>query len=80
MNLKNLIMWALIVLLSIGLFNMFQDPSRRVNDASSKVPFSEFLTEVDSGRVVEIEIQGIKRKALVLNQAAYDPMNEKLRS
>ena len=33
-----------------------------------------------SKKEFEIEIQGIKRKALVLNQAAYDPMNEKLRS
>ena len=28
MNLKNLIMWAIIVLLSVGLFNMFQDPEK----------------------------------------------------
>ena len=28
MNFKNLIMWAIIVLLSVGLFNMFQDPKK----------------------------------------------------
>ena len=28
MNLKNLIMWVIIVLLSVGLFNMFQDPNK----------------------------------------------------
>ena len=28
MNVKNLIMWAIIVLLSVGLFNMFQDPNK----------------------------------------------------
>jgi dimethylglycine dehydrogenase len=28
----------------------------------------------------EIEIQGIKRKALVLDEAVYDPMNKRLRS
>ena len=28
MNLKNLEMWVIIVLLSVGLFNMFQDPSK----------------------------------------------------
>ena len=71
MNLKNLVMWALIVLLSIGLFNMFQDPNRRVNDASSKVPFSEFLTEVDSGRVVEIEIQGNNIKGVLSDGSAF---------
>ena len=28
MNVKNLIMWVIIVLLSVGLFNMFQDPEK----------------------------------------------------
>ena len=28
MNIKNLIMWVIIVLLSVGLFNMFQDPNK----------------------------------------------------
>ena len=31
-------------------------------------------------REFQIEIQGVKRKALILDQAAYDPINEKLRS
>ena len=58
MNLKNLIMWAIIVLLSVGLFNMFQDP-RKINAETNKLPFSNFLTEVDNGRVVEVKIQGL---------------------
>ena len=28
MNIKNLIMWVIIVVLSVGLFNMFQDPNK----------------------------------------------------
>ena len=64
-------MWALIVLLSIGLFNMFQNPNSRVSDASSKVPFSEFLTEVDSGRVVEIEIQGNNIKGVLSDGSTF---------
>ena len=50
-------MWAIIIFLSVGLFNMFQDP-KKINSASNKMAFSKFLTEVDSGRVVEVEIQG----------------------
>ena len=50
---------------------MFQDPNRRVNDASSKVHFSEFLTEVDSGRVVEIEIQGNNIKGVLSDGSAF---------
>ena len=57
MNLKNLIMWAIIVLLSVGLFNMFQDPAK-INTEKNKLPFSNFLTEVENGRVVEVQIQG----------------------
>ncbi len=57
MNIKNLIMWVIIVLLSVGLFNMFQDPSK-INSEKNTLAFSKFLNEVDSGRVVEVQIQG----------------------
>ena len=57
MNFKNLIMWAIIVLLSVGLFNLFQKPEK-INSTKDKVPFSQFLSEVESGRVVEVNIQG----------------------
>ncbi len=64
MNLRNLIMWLIIVLLSVGLFNLFQNPNR-VNSANNKVAFSQFLNEVDSGRVVEVEIQGNNIKGVL---------------
>ena len=57
MNFRNLIMWGLIVLLSVGLFNLFQEP-RGAKIQSEQIPFSKFLKEVDSGRVVQVEIQG----------------------
>ena len=57
MNIKNLIMWAIIVLLSVGLFNMFQDPSK-VNVERNSLAFSTFLNDVAAGRVVEVHIQG----------------------
>ena len=50
-------MWAIIVLLSVGLFNMFQDPNK-INSQKNKLPFSNFLNEVEAGRVVEVQIQG----------------------
>ena len=55
--LKNLIMWVIIVLLSVGLFNMFQDPNK-INSEKNNLTFSNFLNEVDAGRVVEVKIQG----------------------
>ena len=57
MNFKNLAMWGIIVLLSVGLFNMFQNPNQ-TSVSKSKLAFSEFLSEVDEGRVVRVEIQG----------------------
>ena len=57
MNLKNLAMWGIIVLLSVGLFNMFQNPNK-VGVANTSVAFSQFLSEVETGRVVRVQIQG----------------------
>ena len=57
MNFKNLVMWGIIVLLTIGLYNMFKNPQAR-GGQNNKIIFSEFLTEVDNGRVVQVEIQG----------------------
>ncbi len=57
MNFKNLAMWAIIVFLTIGLYNMFKNPQSTVS-SKNKINFSEFLTEVDNGRVVKVEIKG----------------------
>ncbi len=66
MNIKNLIMWVIIVLLSVGLFNMFQDPNR-INSEKNTLPFSNFLSEVDAGRVVEVKIQGNNISGILAN-------------
>ena len=70
MNLKNLFMWIIIILLSVGLFNMFQSPDN-VNSAKSKVPFSKFLKEVDDGRVIEVEIQGNNIKGKLADGSSF---------
>jgi cell division protease FtsH len=57
MNFKNLAMWGIIVLLSVGLFNMFQNPNQ-IGVSKTKVAFSEFLSEVEKGRVIKVDIQG----------------------
>ena len=66
MNIKNLLMWAIIIFLSVGLFNMFQDP-KKINSSKNKMAFSTFLTEVDSGRVVEVQIQGNNISGVLAN-------------
>ena len=44
MNIKNLVMWVIIVLLSVGLFNMFQDPNK-ISSERNSLAFSNFLNE-----------------------------------
>ena len=66
MNLKNLIMWIIIILLSVGLFNIFQDPTK-INSEKNILPFSNFLNEVEAGRVVEVQIQGNNISGILAN-------------
>ena len=66
MNFKNIAMWAVIVFLTIGLYNMFKNPQANVR-GSNKVIFSEFLTAVDNGEVVKVEIQGNNIKGTYSN-------------
>jgi cell division protease FtsH len=70
MNVKNLLMWGIIVLLVVGLFNLFNNP---VKDTSvNKIPFSIFLEEVDNGRVVEVEIKGNTITGTLSNGTKFD--------
>ena len=66
MNFKNLAMWAVIVFLTIGLYNMFKNPQGSVNQ-NNNIIFSEFLSEVENGRVVQVEIQGNNIKGIMSN-------------
>ena len=66
MNFKNLAMWGIIVLLTIGLYNMFKNPQNSMSQKNTII-FSEFLSEVDNGRVVQVEIQGKNIKGVLSN-------------
>lgn len=56
MNFRNLAMWAIIVFLTMGLYNMFKQPQNI--QQKNNISFSEFLKEVDNGRVVQVDIKG----------------------
>jgi cell division protease FtsH len=53
---KNLALWVIIGLLLIALFNLFQNPSGRGPQAN--LAFSDFIAEVENGRVRDVTIQG----------------------
>ena len=71
MNLKNLAMWVIIVVLTIGLYNMFKNPQNLQNKNNKTIIFSEFLTEVDNGRVVEVQIQGNNIKGVMADGSVF---------
>ncbi|NCU53701.1 MAG: ATP-dependent metallopeptidase FtsH/Yme1/Tma family protein [Candidatus Fonsibacter ubiquis] len=53
---RNLMMWGVIVLLVLGLYNLFQNPGSITG--KTEMPFSTFLTEVDKGNVASVDIRG----------------------
>ena len=53
---KNIILWIIIGLLLIALFNLFQGNSS--NRASSEISFSDFIAATESGNVAEVHIIG----------------------
>jgi cell division protease FtsH len=55
-NLRNFALWVIIVLLLLALFTLFQNPGTRTG--SSDIAFSQFLNDVEAGRVREVTIQG----------------------
>ncbi len=71
MNFKNLAMWAIIVVLTIGLYNMFKNPQNLKPNNQEKIIFSEFLKEVNNGRVVEVQIQGNNIKGVMANGKTF---------
>ena len=49
---------------------MFKNPQRSIN-SNNKIIFSEFLSEVDNGRVVQVEIQGKNIKGVFSNGKTF---------
>ena len=70
MNFKNLAMWAIIVFLTIGLYNMFKNPQSNIR-GGNQIIFSDFLTSVDNGEVLKVEIQGNNIKGVFSNGNSF---------
>ena len=75
MNIKNLLMWGIIALLVLGLFNLFQNPN---TNASKDLPFSTFITEVDKGNVNAVDIRGNEVSGTFSNGARFKTYVESL--
>ncbi len=66
---KNLMMWGIIVLLVLGLFNLFQNPDR--STATKDLPFSTFITEVEKGNITSVDIKGNQIEGNFSNGAKF---------
>ncbi|MDH6265738.1 cell division protease FtsH [Rhizobium sp. SG_E_25_P2] len=55
-NFRNFALWAIIAVLLVALFSMFQSQGERVS--SSEISYSEFVKAVDSGRVQQVTFVG----------------------
>ncbi|KQT88151.1 ATP-dependent zinc metalloprotease FtsH [Aurantimonas sp. Leaf443] len=55
-NFRNFALWAIIALLLIALFQLFSNGSQGAG--AREIPYSQFLSDVDAGRVQSVTIQG----------------------
>ena len=70
MNIKNLAMWAVIVFLTIGLYNMFKNPQSSTR-GGNQIIFSDFLSSVDKGEILKVDIQGNNIKGVYSNGNSF---------
>ena len=63
-------MWAIIVFLTIGLYNMFKSPQSNAR-GGDQVIFSEFLTSVENGEVLKVKIQGNNIQGVYSNRKSF---------
>jgi cell division protease FtsH len=53
---RNFAIWIVVVLLLLALFTLFQNPGTRTR--TNEIPYSQFVTSVDEGRVREVVLRG----------------------
>lgn len=76
-NFKNFALWVVILLLVVALFQLFQNPSQTAG--ASNIPYSEFIREVDSGRIGRVVIAEGQITGTFSNGAqfrTYSPPND----
>ncbi len=64
-NLRNLVLWIVIALLLVFLFNLFQSTGQHAN--ASNVTYTQFNQQVGQGEVKKVTIQGDQLKGELTN-------------
>ncbi len=79
-NYRNFALWAIIALLLIALFSLFDGQQQRAS--TDEISYSEFLKNVDSGRISEVTIAGDRIRGVYADDKrafnTYSPGDEGL--
>ncbi|MBT4129006.1 MAG: ATP-dependent metallopeptidase FtsH/Yme1/Tma family protein [Nitrospina sp.] len=67
---KNLALWLVIGMIMIAVFNIFNQPL----NSQSEVIFSEFMNEVEGGKITEVTIQGDRISGTYLDGRSFQTM------
>ena len=67
---KNLALWLVIGMIMIALFNIFNQPL----DNQSDVIFSEFMDQVENGKISEVTIQGDRVSGKYIDGSSFQTM------
>ena len=67
---KNLALWLVIGMIMIAVFNIFNQPL----NSQSEVIFSEFMNEVEGGKITEVTIQGDRINGTYLDGRSFQTM------
>ena len=67
---KNLALWLVIGMIMIALFNIFNQPL----SSQSNVIFSEFMDQVESGKISEVTIQGDRVSGKYIDGSSFQTM------
>jgi len=67
---KNLALWLVIGMIMIALFNIFNQPL----DKQSDVIFSEFMDQVERGKISEVPIQGDRVSGKYIDGSSFQTM------
>ena len=67
---KNLALWLVLGMILIALFNIFQQPLNN----QTEIIFSEFMNEVESGKITEVVIQGDSISGKYLDGRSFQTM------
>lgn len=68
---KNLLVWVTIMLVMIVLFNLFNQPQT----SQLKLSYTDFLTRVDEGEVLQVKIQGQKISGVMVGDKRFVTYN-----